>query len=127
MPKLTIEDLKKIKEKHQATFKLREGGYRAKVTVHMGTCGIAAGAREIMNVLLDEISRANATDVIATTSGCAGLCAREPMITVELINNPPVKYGDLNEEKMREIFREHVMGGRPVEKYAIVMGSETTY
>ena len=55
MAKLTIADLKKIKEKQQATFNLREGGYRAKVTVHMGTCGIAAGAREIMTALMDEI------------------------------------------------------------------------
>lgn len=127
MAKLTIDDLKKIKEKQKATFSLREGGYRAKITVHMGTCGIAAGARDIMSVLLDEIARANVEDVITTTSGCAGLCAREPMATVEIMNKPPVKYGDLTEEKMKEIFREHVLGGNPVEKYALVLGSETTY
>ncbi|RPI36291.1 MAG: (2Fe-2S) ferredoxin domain-containing protein, partial [Nitrospiraceae bacterium] len=48
MARLTIDDLLKIKEKHKAEFQLREGGYRAKVTVHMGTCGIAAGARAVM-------------------------------------------------------------------------------
>jgi len=51
MPRLRIEDLQRIKEKHRAEFALREGGYRAKVTVHMGTCGIAAGARDIMTTL----------------------------------------------------------------------------
>lgn len=127
MPKLTIDDLKKIKEKQKATFSLREGGYRSRITVHMGTCGIAAGAREIMSVIMDEIAQSGAEDIIATTSGCAGFCAREPMITVELLNRPPVKYGDLTPEKMREIFRDHVRGGTPVEKYALVMGSETTY
>ncbi len=127
MARLKIEDLLKIKEKHKAEFTLREGGYRAKVTVHMGTCGIAAGARTVMTALMDEIAKANVTDIIVTTSGCAGLCAKEPLATVELLNQPPVRYCDLNDEKMREIFREHVMGGNPIEKYALVVGSETTY
>lgn len=127
MARLTIADLKKIKEKQQATFTLREGGNRARVTVHMGTCGIAAGAREIMAALLDELAQAKVEDVITTTSGCAGLCAREPMMTVEIVNKPPVKYGDLNVNKLKEIFNEHILGGNPVEKFALVVGSETTY
>ncbi|MEW6600908.1 MAG: (2Fe-2S) ferredoxin domain-containing protein [Nitrospirota bacterium] len=127
MARLTLDDLKKIKEKQKATFTLREGGYRAKVTVHMGTCGIAAGARDVMTALMDEISQAKVEDVITTTSGCAGLCAREPMVTVEIMNQPPVKYGDLTEAKIREIFKEHIMGGKAVDKYALVVGSETTY
>lgn len=125
--KITIDDLRKIKEKQKATFTLREGGYRAKITVHMGTCGIAAGARAVMTALMDEIAQTKVEDVIVTTSGCAGLCAREPMATIEILNNPPVKYGDLTEKKIREIFKEHVMGGNPIEKYALVLGSETTY
>ncbi|MEW6108199.1 MAG: (2Fe-2S) ferredoxin domain-containing protein [Nitrospirota bacterium] len=127
MPRLTIQDLQKIKEGHKAEFTLREGGYRAKVTVHMGTCGIAAGARDVMTSLMDEIAKAKVNDVIVTTSGCAGLCAREPLATVEIMKQPPVKYCDLNAEKIKEIFKEHVMGGNPVEKYALVVGSETTY
>lgn len=127
MARLTIEDLQKIKEKHKSDFTLREGGYRAKITVHMGTCGIAAGARNVMTAVMDEIAKTGATDVIVTTSGCAGLCAREPLATVEVMNEPPVKYCDLNDEKIREIFKEHVIGGKPVEKYALVIGSETTY
>lgn len=127
MARLTIEDLKKIKEQHRADFTLRAGGYRAKVTVHMGTCGIAAGARNVMTALMDEITKANLTDVIVTTSGCAGLCAREPLATVEIVNQAPVKYCDLNDDKIRVIFKEHIMGGNPVEKYALVVGSETTY
>jgi len=127
MPRLTIDDLRKIKEKHRADFALREGGYRAKVTVHMGTCGIAAGARNVMTALMDEITNAGLTDIIVTTSGCAGLCAREPLATVEIMNQPPVKYCDLNDEKIRAIFKEHIQGGTPVEKFALVVGSETTY
>ncbi len=127
MARLTIEDLKKIKEDYKAMLTLREGGYRAKVTVHMGTCGIAAGARKVMEALLDEINTNNITDVIVTTSGCAGLCSKEPMATVEIINEAPVKYVQLNEEKIRKIFKEHVLNGRIVQDSALVMGSETAY
>lgn len=127
MAKMSLEDLKKIKESVQASVTLREGGYRAKVNVHMGTCGIAAGARGIMSAVLDEIAQRDIKDVVVTTSGCAGLCSREPMITVERIGEAPVKYGDLTPEKMREIFVEHVLGGKVVEKYALAVGSETTF
>ena len=127
MAKLTIDDLKKIKEKHKSTFSLREGGYRAKVTVHMGTCGIVAGARNIMSILLDEIEKSGKTDIIVTISGCAGLCSREPMATVEILNQPPVKYGDLTDEKILKIFKEHILGGNILEEYALVIGSERTY
>jgi NADP-reducing hydrogenase subunit HndB len=127
MARLTIDDLKKIKEEYKATLTVREGGARAKVTVHMGTCGIAAGARKVMEALLDEISRNDVKDVIVTTSGCAGLCSKEPMATVEIVNEAPVKYVELTDEKMRKIFKEHVTGGHVVEECALVMGSETAY
>ncbi len=127
MQKLTIEDLKKIKEDYRSTMTLREGGYRAKVTVHMGTCGISAGARKVMEALIDEINKSAVKDVIVTTSGCAGLCSKEPMATVEIINEAPVKYISLNEEKMRKIFNEHILNGRIVEESALVMGNETAY
>ncbi len=127
MAGFTIEDLKRIKEKNRAEFMLREGGYRAKITVHMGTCGIAAGARDVMEALLDEMAKANVDDVIVTNSGCAGLCSREPLATVEIANQAPLKYCDLNGERMREIVREHLLGGAPIEKYALVMGNETSY
>ncbi len=127
MARLTIADLKKIKEDYKSTLTLREGGSRAKITVHMGTCGIAAGARKVMEALLDEINKADVKDVIVTTSGCAGLCSKEPMATVEIINEAPVKYVQLNEEKIRKIFQEHVMNGKIVEGSALVMGSETAY
>lgn len=127
MAKLTIEDLKRIKEEVRSTTVLREGGFRAKVNIHMGTCGIAAGARKLMTAVLKEIEEKKITDVMVTTSGCAGLCSREPMATVEILGQPPVKYCDLNEEKMKEIFVHHVLNGEVVEAYALARGSETTY
>ncbi len=127
MPKLTLDDLKRIKEESKAATTLREGGQRVKITVHMGTCGIASGARAVMSAFMDEIAKRQVTDVIVTTSGCAGLCSREPMATVELLGEAPVKYVDLDDGKSREILVEHVIGGRMVEKYALAVGSETTY
>ena len=127
MARLTVDDLKKIKEDYKTTLTLREGGSRAKVNVHMGTCGIAAGARKVMDALLDELSKNNITDVIVTTSGCAGLCSKEPMATVEILNESPVKYVFLNEEKIRKVFKEHIMEGKIVEDCALVMGNETAY
>jgi NADP-reducing hydrogenase subunit HndB len=124
MPKLSIKDLDKISERVKKTTLLREGAGRAKITVHMGTCGIAAGARGIMNVLMDEFEKQDIKDVILTSSGCAGLCSREPMATVELKDGAPVKYVDLTPEKIRRILAEHVNGGRVVSEYALAIGSE---
>ncbi len=126
MPKLTLKDLDKISEKVRRTRNLREGAGRAKITVHMGTCGIAAGARKIMDTLLKVIEEKDVKDVILTTSGCAGLCSREPMATVELVGETPVKYVDLTEEKISKIFTDHVLGGTPVQEYALAIGSERT-
>jgi NADP-reducing hydrogenase subunit HndB len=124
--KISIQDLKKIKEKQRAKMVLREGEQRAKVTVHMGTCGIAAGAREIMTLYRELIAEREIDDVILTNSGCAGLCAKEPMMTVEVLGQAPVKYVLLDKQKALKIFEDHVLGGKVVEDYALAMGSETT-
>ncbi|UCC39523.1 MAG: (2Fe-2S) ferredoxin domain-containing protein [Candidatus Aminicenantes bacterium] len=124
MPKLKIEDLDKISDRVRRTTLLREGAGRAKITVHMGTCGIAAGARKIMSALMEEFEKQNVTDVILTSSGCAGLCSKEPMATVELKDDAPVKYVDLTPEKIRKILEEHVNGGKVVEEFALAKGSE---
>jgi NADP-reducing hydrogenase subunit HndB len=125
--KLRIQDLAKIREKAKALTTIRESEGRAKITVHMGTCGIAAGARDVMDALLEEMTKNKVKDVIVATSGCAGLCNREPMATVEFKGQPPVKYVDLSPEKIRKIFAEHVLCGRLVPEYALAVGSETVY
>jgi len=126
MPRMSIEDLKRIREETKQAMNLRAGSARARITVHMGTCGIAAGARDVMAALLKEIEARKLADVIVTTSGCAGLCSREPMATVELTGQPPVKYVDLKPERMLRILREHVLEGRIVADFALASGCETT-
>ncbi len=125
MPKLTIEDLKALRDSAKGKSLLsRDGPYKVKVTVHMGTCGIAAGARKIMETMMNALEENDARDVFLTTSGCAGLCSKEPMATVEFADSVPVKYVELTPEKAREVFDRHIMGQEPVTDYAIAVGSE---
>jgi len=126
MAKIKPDDLDKIGETIKRTMLMREGAGRAKVIVHMGTCGIAAGARTVMKALMDEIESREIKDVLLTISSCAGLCSREPMVTVELTGEPAVKYVDLTPEKAKRVFEEHVLGGKIVTEYALAAGSERT-
>ncbi len=124
MPKLTIEDLKKIKERVQAETSLREGAKRVKVTVHMGTCGIAAGAREVMDMVLQEIEEAAVSDVIVTTSGCMGLCSKEPLVTVEIMGSDPIKYELMKSAKMRQVFKRHILENEIQTPFVLAKGRE---
>jgi len=124
MAKLTIADLKKIKEKVHKEMSLRDGERRVKVTVHMGTCGIASGAKEVMDTLLQEIEAAGANDVVVTTSGCMGLCSREPLVTVEVLNQEPIKYEYMNSNKMRQVFKRHILEGEIQTPFVLARGSE---
>ena len=124
MKKLKIEDLDNITQRVRKSTTVRDGAGRAKITVHMGTCGIASGARKIMIALMEEFEKNKIDDVILTSSGCAGLCSREPIATVELKGQAPIKYVDLTPEKIRRILNEHVNGGKVVQEYALAKGSE---
>ncbi len=124
MARIKIEDLDKISAQVRKAMFLRDGASRAKIIVHMGTCGISAGARKVMSALLEEIEKKDIKDVILTTSGCAGLCSKEPMATVELKGQAPVKYIDLTAEKILKILFEHVVEGKIVKEYALAIGSE---
>ena len=126
MAKLTIADLKKIKEKVHKEMSLRDGDRRVKVTVHMGTCGIASGAKEVMDTLLQEIEADSANDVIVTTSGCMGLCSREPLVTVEVLNQAPIKYEYMNPNKMRQVFKKHILEGEIQTPFVLAKGSEVS-
>ena len=124
MARIKIEDLDKISARVRKSVLLRDGTSRAKIIVHMGTCGISAGARKVMSALLEETEKKDIKDVILTTSGCAGLCSKEPMATVELKGQAPVKYIDLTAEKILKILFEHVVEGKIVKEYALAIGSE---
>ena len=111
MAKLTIDDLKKIKEETAKATSLRDGLATVKITVHMGTCGIAAGAREVMNSLMEELAQTDRSDIRVVTSGCMGMCSSEPNVTVEIRNNEPVVYQLMDPSKVRQVFKRHALLG----------------
>jgi NADP-reducing hydrogenase subunit HndB len=127
MAKISIDDLAKIREHTRRQTTLRQGAGRVKINVHMGTCGIAAGAREIMTAVLKEVEERKLHDVLVMNSGCAGLCSQEPMMTVESVDQPaPVKYVSMTPQKVKKIVESHVVRGEVVREFALAVGSEKT-
>lgn len=122
MPKLTIDDLKKLRENAKKATALREGETNVKITVHMGTCGIAAGARDVMDALLEEVAQANRSDIRVVTSGCMGMCSSEPNVTVEISGKDPVIYKHMDRNKMRQVFKRHVLLGEVQTDFALARG-----
>jgi NADP-reducing hydrogenase subunit HndB len=119
MAKLTIDDLKKIKEETTKSNALREGGATVKVTVHMGTCGIAAGAREVMSALMEELAESDRSDIRVVTSGCMGMCSSEPNVTVEIQDAEPIVYQKMESNRMRQVFKRHVLLGEVQTDFAL--------
>lgn len=114
-----LKDLEKLRQQAQGEIDLREGGKAMRITVHMGTCGIAAGARDVMTGLLAELANEDAENVSLHQSGCAGLCDQEPMLTLTDAGGGLFRYGKLDGAKARRIVQEHVLHGRPVLEYLI--------
>jgi (2Fe-2S) ferredoxin len=121
---MTMDELKQIKENYiyERRKEIAEG--YISVYVHMGTCGIASGAKNIHQALLEEMGKLAVANVKLKITGCAGLCSMEPMITVSIPGASPVKYGKLDAKKVREIFYSHILGGHPKAEYAIGHGLE---
>jgi NADP-reducing hydrogenase subunit HndB len=110
MPPITADELRKIKERITSENAVRRGVGRAKVTIHMGTCGIVSGARDVLESLLVDMDKHKAADVIVTVDDCIGLCDREPLVTIQKPGHEPVRYENMNPEKMRHVFKEHIIG-----------------
>jgi NADP-reducing hydrogenase subunit HndB len=78
----------------------------------MSTCGIAAGARQVMSALVEEISGSDRPDIEVASAPCIGQCKSEPNITVEIGGSEPVIYQKMTADKMRQVFKEHIQGGK---------------
>lgn len=113
------EELKKLRDRTRAEIDLREGPKEIQITVHMGTCGIAAGARDVLTALTSELSQAAVNNVTLRQSGCIGLCDQEPIITLADKTGTEFRYVRLDQKKVHEIVRDHVVGGNPVVDYLI--------
>ena len=112
-----IEELRQLREQVRKRLEMRGGEYRVKVIICMGTCGIAAGARDTMNTLLDLVSESGHGDIMVTASGCAGFCEQEPMVRVVAGDKPEIVYGKVDPQAARRIFEEHILNDQVVEEY----------
>jgi NADP-reducing hydrogenase subunit HndB len=118
MPKLkSIAELQKIREEAQKDLKVRtETG--TKVIVGMGTCGIAAGARETMHTILEELNRRK-IDAHVTTVGCIGMCSKEPLVDIEQAGQPRITYCNVHPEMVPRLIEEHLVRGNVVQEWAM--------
>ncbi len=119
MARITVDDLKKIKDKVKKETSLSKDGYTVQVTVHLGTCGIASGGDKVYDALKEEIEKSERKDIRILISGCAGMCSNEPNVTIRRMGEDAVIYKDLNADKMREIYQGHVLNGEIPKKYAM--------
>src|SRR5664280_2664409 len=115
----SLEDLKRLREDALEKRKAKTASGQAQVIVGMGTCGIAAGARETMKAIMDEIEKDNLSGIIVTQTGCIGMCEREPIVQVVVGEQPKVTYGKVTPEVARMIMKDHVVGGNIVQDHVI--------
>jgi len=113
-----LEDLRKIKESCGDLTSTRSTSAKT-IVVGMGTCGIAAGAREIMNEIMKELQKRGIKDVSVQTTGCIGMCQKEPLVDVIISGKERITYGNVSREDVQRIIAEHVVNGRIVEDLAV--------
>lgn len=116
---MSLDELQKLRDKVKSQVELREKGDQAErmvvVRVAMATCGIAAGAREIMNYFSDEVATRGMSQVMIIQSGCMGYCYAEPTVEVTKPGETPIVFGDVNKERAKEILEKYIIGGELVE------------
>ena len=118
MPKLkTLDDLKRVREEAQQSMKVRlDTG--TTIIVGMGTCGIAAGARDTMHAILEELAKRQ-IDAHVTTVGCIGMCVKEPLVDIEQAGKPRVTYGNVKPDMVPRMIDEHLIKNQPVAEWVL--------
>ena len=115
----SLEDLKRIREEALEKRKVKTESGVAQVTVAMGTCGIAAGARDTMKAILNYIETNNVSGVVVTQTGCIGMCEREPIVQVTIGEQPKVTYGKVTPDIAERIMKEHVQAGKTISEFVV--------
>ena len=118
MPKLkSLDDLQALRQQLQKDIKARTDTATT-ITVGMGTCGIAAGAREVMHAILDELE-SRGIDAHVTTVGCIGMCSKEPLVDIQQGDEPRVTYGNVSPEMVPKLIEEHLVSGNVVDEWVV--------
>ena len=115
----SLQELAEIRNKMKAKVALREENGDIRIVVGMATCGIAAGARPVLNAFVEEVSKQNATNATVIQTGCIGMCRLEPIVEVFEGEKERVTYVKVKPEMAERIVREHILGGKPVSEYTI--------
>ncbi len=116
----SLAELQAIKERMQSKVNLREGTGDVRVVVGMATCGIAAGARPVLNTLVEEVNRLGITDkVTVSQTGCIGICQYEPIVEVYEAGKDKVTYVKMTAEKAKKVAEQHLKNGKIVSEYVI--------
>ena len=116
----SLAELAAIREKMQNKVIIREGVNATRIVVGMATCGIAAGARPVLNAFVEEVNAQNLADsVTVTQTGCIGICQYEPVVEVYESGKEKVTYVKMTAEKAKEVVEKHIKGGTPVAEYTI--------
>lgn len=116
----TLAELSAIRDQMKNKIALREGSADTRIVVGMATCGIAAGARPVLNAFVEEINRANLVgEVTVTQTGCVGLCQYEPIVEIYAPGKEKVTYVKMTEDKAREVVEKHIKNGVVVSEYTI--------
>ena len=112
-----IEELKKIREEAQKDLMVRtQTGTR--IIIGMGTCGIAAGAREVMHAILRELE-SRKIEAHVETVGCVGMCAKEPLVDIEQAGKSRIRYANIAPESVPRLIEEHLIKGNVIQEWAI--------
>ena len=118
MAKLTLDDLRKLRDQKQAAIAKRDPSNKdAQIIVGMGTCGIAAGAKETFNAIIEELDARGITRVLVRQTGCMGLCHSEPTVEVVAPDMPVVIYGQVDAATGRQIVNEHIINKHLIDNH----------
>jgi (2Fe-2S) ferredoxin len=115
----SIQDLNTLRDQAKSDIELRAGEKDMRIVVHMGTCGIAAGARDILSQVIEELRLAGIEYVTVRLSGCMGLCDQEPMLTVTDRSGKEFCYTRLNKTRVHDIVVKHILENQPLVEYMV--------
>jgi NADP-reducing hydrogenase subunit HndB len=115
----SIDDLKRIRQEALNKQEMKSVSGQKQIIVGMGTCGIAAGARDTMKAILEKIEKDNLSGIVVTQTGCIGICEYEPIVQVQIGDEPKITYGKVNKDVAIRIVDEHVLAGNIVKEYMV--------
>ncbi|HCX03330.1 MAG TPA: ferredoxin [Clostridiales bacterium] len=118
----SLEELKKLRDESKKNLEMRDTNKKIRIVVGMATCGISAGARPVLQTLIEEVDKNNLNDVQVVQTGCIGICRYEPIVEVYKPGEEKVTYIFVDSRKAKRIISEHIINGNVVNEYTI--GSE---